>query len=392
MAPLTEDQSDLLAALDRLDRRALEDASPEAVAASAGTILRTPALDDGWRDVVAGRIAHAVATARLARDRRHLEILNEIARIASEDLHLGPMLQRITDAMRRKFGWEFAACIFIDHEAGRFTCQAVSSAVPTDVYVGYGRELGSGVVGEVAATGRALLLDDVREHPNYVETLPGALSELCVPVKTGGRVVALLNLESTRLGAFRDQVEVLEQVAEQIAGAIANARVHAELRRRTAHLEMIGEMSRAALEASDLAGLLERIAWALYERLGMSVVAIALWHEETREFELAAHVGDVPLNVGIGKRWTAGEGICGRAIRTRATQVVTDVRSDPSYIAMNEDVVAECVAPIQHGGRVLGVLNLESIDADAFPRETVQMLETVADQLAGAVAAARGRG
>src|SRR5687768_11390686 len=114
----------------------------------------------------------------MIRSTEHLEILNEIARIATTDLALRPMLQRITDALARKFGWEFVACVSIDAARGRFVCEALSSTVPTDVHVGYGRELGSGVVGEVALTGNAILLDDVREHANHVDTLGGTLSEL----------------------------------------------------------------------------------------------------------------------------------------------------------------------------------------------------------------------
>lgn len=36
-----------------------------------------------------------------------LEILNEVARIATQDLELRPMLQRITDALAAKLGWQF---------------------------------------------------------------------------------------------------------------------------------------------------------------------------------------------------------------------------------------------------------------------------------------------
>jgi diguanylate cyclase (GGDEF)-like protein len=166
---------------------------------------------------------------------RSLEVLNEIARIATLDLELRPMLQRITDALAAKFGWEFVALVSID--GTRFLCEALTSAVETSVHVGYSRPLGSGVVGEVAATGRAVLIDDVQAHPNYVETMPGARSELCVPVVHHGRTVAILNLESLQPAAFHDQLPLLETVADQIAGAIASAQLYDELRAVTRQLE-----------------------------------------------------------------------------------------------------------------------------------------------------------
>ena len=177
---------------------------------------------------------------------RHSAILHDIARIATEDLELQPMLQRITDTVAERFGWEFVALVRIEPDGGRFVCEAVSTDLATEVRVGYSRGLGSGVVGEVAASGRPILLDDVRGCPNYVETLPGARSEVCVPVRHRGQVVALLNVESPRRAAFHGQLPLLETVAEQVAGAIANARLHHRLSEAGAALAESNRRLRAA--------------------------------------------------------------------------------------------------------------------------------------------------
>jgi diguanylate cyclase (GGDEF)-like protein len=168
---------------------------------------------------------------------RQLEILNEVARIATLDLELRPMLQRITDALASKFDWEFVALVTIDRERGAFVCEAVTSSAATKIYVGYTRPLGSGVVGQVAATAEPVVIDDVSMYPNYVETLPGARSEICVPVCHHGQIVAVLNLESTRAAAFHGQLPLLTGVADQIAGAIASGQLYAELKKVTAQLE-----------------------------------------------------------------------------------------------------------------------------------------------------------
>jgi diguanylate cyclase (GGDEF)-like protein len=168
---------------------------------------------------------------------QQLEILNEVARIATMDLELRPMLQRITDTLAACCEFEFVALATIDDERGAFQCEALTSTVATAVYVGYSRPLGSGVVGQVAASGEAILIDDVAAYPGYVETLPGARSELCVPVRHHGRICAVLNLESARAAAFNEQLPLLSSVADQIAGAIASAQLYAELQKVTAQLE-----------------------------------------------------------------------------------------------------------------------------------------------------------
>ncbi|HEV7768518.1 MAG TPA: sensor domain-containing diguanylate cyclase [Thermoanaerobaculia bacterium] len=169
---------------------------------------------------------------------RELEILNEVARIATLDLEARPMLQRITDALASKFGWEFVALITIDHEHDAFVCEALTTIAETAVHVGYTRQLGSGVVGQVAETGEAIVIDDVLTWPNYIETLPGVRAEICVPVRHHGRIVAVLNLESTHRAAFHGQLRLLTGVADQIAGAIASGQLYAELQKVTAQLEL----------------------------------------------------------------------------------------------------------------------------------------------------------
>ena len=321
----------------------------------------------------------------MTRSPEHLEILNEIARIATMDLELRPMLQRITDALARTFRWEFVACVSIDAAHDRFVCEALSTTVPTDVHPGYSRALGSGVVGEVALTGRPILLDDVRAHPNYVDTLPGAMSELCIPVLHHGETVAILNLESTRPAAFRGQLPLLQTVAEQVAGAVASARLHAELTRRAELLAMLGELGRVATDAGELGLLLDRVVSYVHQRFPLLLAAILLVDMEKGEFGQTAFAGELAADARRGMRWPVTTGIVGRAIRTGETQLVADVRTDPDYLSVNGTTVAEMVVPIRWRGGILGVLNLEADSAAVFTPEHQTVFHTFADQVAGAI-------
>ena len=326
---------------------------------------------------------HRLPIRNLAADPRSLEVLNDVARIATLDLELRPMLQRITDTLSAQFDWQFVALISLDLERGAFQCEALSTSVETTVYVGYGREIGSGVVGLVAATGDPVLIDDVHTWPGYVETMPGARSELCVPVKHHGRTVAVLNLESTRLAAFSGQMELLETVADQIAGAIASAQLYEELKQRARLMEMMSEVSRTALEATDLHELLDRVTRYIHERFPLELAAIVMFDSTRDEFVHITAAGDAFF--APATRWPVSTGVIGRAIRARATQYIPDVTAAPDYISVNARVTSELVVPIRFHDEILGVLNLESAAPDVFTPANVLAFEAFADQVAGAI-------
>ncbi len=59
-------------------------------------------------------------------------------------------------------------------------------------------------------------------------------------------------------------------------------------------------------------------------------------------------------------RIEVGKGVCGTAVATESPIVVEDVHQFPGHIACDADSRSELVVPIRAGGRVIGVLDLDS--------------------------------
>jgi diguanylate cyclase (GGDEF)-like protein len=315
-------------------------------------------------------------------------LLNAVAKIAVEDIELGPMLQRIVDTLREGLGWEFAACVGIDREHDRFICLAVSTDLPTEIVVGYSRPLGYGVVGEVAQRETAIVLDDVTAHSNYVETLEGVKSEICVPVKHQGKLLAVLNAESTRPAAFHGQLPLMETIADQVAGAIACALAYSEAKRRAEELEVIRRLSQIAIDEDDLARLLTRLATAIREQLQTLIASVVVIDEKKHAIEYISRDDREDIELRTGSP-VALEGIIGRAIATGETQYVEDVHSDPAYVAFEPRTNSELTVPIHFAGAILGAINIESDTPLFFNENTRRLIEMVATQIAGAIHRAR---
>jgi len=319
-----------------------------------------------------------------------LAILAEIARIANETLELRPMLQRITDALVERMGWELVALVRLERERGRFVCEALTATVPTTVGPGFSREFGSGVVGRVAESGEAMVIDDASQFPGFIEVFPDTRSELCAPIRHRGEVVAVINLESPRVAAFRGQLPLVEAIAGQLSGAIASARLYESTRQRALHFELLSEVSRAALAGAEESGIglgatLDGIATYIQQRFDFLLVGIVVIDEAGTEWAHRAFVTRDPVALTEPEQWPVSIGVVGRAVRLGSPQLVVDVTSDPDYVAISSQVKSEFIAPIRSGDRAIGAFSIENDDAAVFTPETLRLLELVADQVAGAI-------
>ncbi len=84
------------------------------------------------------------------------------------------------------------------------------------------------------------------------------------------------------------------------------------------------------------------------------------------------------------------EGVCGLAAREDRTVVVDDVRAEPAYLACFLDTRAEIVVPIRDNGAVVGEIDIDANEVQAFNASDRALLEKVAVKLAPSVLRAAG--
>ena len=81
-------------------------------------------------------------------------------------------------------------------------------------------------------------------------------------------------------------------------------------------------------------------------------------------------------------RIALGQGVCGTAALERRTQVVADVHAFPGHIACDAASRSELVVPmVDAGGRLLGVIDLDSPVAGRFDGEDAAGVEAFAAKM-----------
>ncbi|HYY33790.1 MAG TPA: GAF domain-containing protein [Gaiellaceae bacterium] len=73
-----------------------------------------------------------------------------------------------------------------------------------------------------------------------------------------------------------------------------------------------------------------------------------------------------------------GEGVCGAAAASGATEVVDDVNTDERYLVCFPSTRSEIVVPISYEGRVVGEIDIDSDQPAAFGPDDRALLERVA--------------
>jgi L-methionine (R)-S-oxide reductase len=80
-----------------------------------------------------------------------------------------------------------------------------------------------------------------------------------------------------------------------------------------------------------------------------------------------------------------GQGVCGAAAATGATQLVADVHAFPGHIACDAASRSELVVPVLRDGAVIAVIDLDSPELARFDSDDAAGLEALARTIAAAI-------
>lgn len=326
----------------------------------------------------------------LARRSRDLAVINQTAQSLVAILEVDRLCNRAVEVLAATFGYRLVGIALREGDGMYFQAWMGYDVAPGTHFW----PAANGITGRVLRSGRPALVPDVSSDPDYVPLQAGIRSELCVPLTSSTEVIGVLNVESDAADPLDDDdLQLLLTLAPQITIALENARLYAAARRQATQLALINRIAHeiTSMIAPDLTTLLGNTAALLQQELGYTNISIML--SDPRDGALVCHAsaGEYTSAIYVGYRQAAGVGLIGWAATQGRTVVANDVTQEPRFIQVTplETPAAETVVPLIHGGRVIGVLDAESAHRDSFQPSDVQILETLADQLAFAIAQAR---
>jgi sigma-B regulation protein RsbU (phosphoserine phosphatase) len=154
-----------------------------------------------------------------------------------------------------------------------------------------------------------------------------------------------------------------------------------------ADLTYLVQLADALNTTLDLQTLLVRTSELVRAIIPYRIFAILLLNDRTHELRMRFQIGHTPeverMRIPIGK------GIAGQVALTRQPLLYNDVSKAPEYIPANPDVRSELALPLIAKNRLIGVMDIESEQADYFRPEHLHLLTLTASRIAQAIENAR---
>jgi sigma-B regulation protein RsbU (phosphoserine phosphatase) len=316
-----------------------------------------------------------------------LDFLLEVSSATQQTLDLDQLMANVAEIVNRVLPYDlFAILLYSEKRRDLRIRYAVGHS--DDVVKHLSIAMGEGITGAAACNREPVLVGDVRADSRYLNTIDVVRTELAVPMTARGKLVGVIDLQSTRVNAYTEYDRALMRlIAARVSIAIENARLYRRVERHNRTLTTLTHISREFSSILDLNELLGKIASTMRDLMNYDAFSIlevdhsakALRHLFSIRYDQRVNIDNVPL----------GKGITGAAAESRDVVRVHDTAKDPRYIASHPDIRSEVAVPLIAHDKVIGIMDLESDRVGYFSDDHMRTLALLAPQVASSLENAR---
>jgi len=341
-------------------------------------------------EIVGALVAPAVHISSIyERERnraRHLHLVSEISRLVMASLDRETIMTTSCEAILEALDISFAGIALLGRDGLQIAHGGHASRLASLSEEERAAAFSEGPVARVLRRGQICRLGHGTEAE--VRLMPGMSSALCVPLRVRQKVIGAIDVEDGAPDHFSAEDEaLLENIATYLSQAMENAQLFENQRRRWQQLLVINEAARIATESLELEEVLTQVANEVHDRFGYFAVAVMLCDD--RDVVIRALNCDEPLEVGLGFRERLGSGVAGKTAETGQLMQGNSPEEFDRGSALRSDIQSVLCVPLRAPSGVIGVIEVQSRERDAFSGDDRLVMATLAQSVAGAIANAR---
>jgi PAS domain S-box-containing protein len=178
-----------------------------------------------------------------------------------------------------------------------------------------------------------------------------------------------------------DYFRLAYTVSQTMGSAIEKARIYQNACKRATRLETIYRVSEQMTALLGLEELLFTVSEQIYKTYGYYNINIFLYDEIKKDLVFTAGCGGFEAPPPANKRLNPGDGIVGQSFQRREPIVVPDVSENEHFIpvASLPNTRSELAVPLLSRDKIVGVLDVQSVDLNAFDEEDLLALQALAE-------------
>ncbi|RMF93132.1 MAG: GAF domain-containing protein [Candidatus Schekmanbacteria bacterium] len=288
----------------------------------------------------------------------------------------------ITSSVTLILNTERSLLFLNDKNTNQLNIASASGIINPDILKNISINFGEGFIGKIAES------KEPRMEHNKVKIAENfEVSEIIgAPIIYQDELFGVLTADSKRAGKKfnENDLKLLSILANLAAIDIESSNIHKAMKQRNERLTALCDISRAMTSTLELQKLLDLIVDKALALTNATSSSIMLIDEETQILNIMAFRG---LQEGTSERvkLKVGEGITGTVAKTGKPILENNVRKNPHYVEVAKEISSELAVPMFYEGKIMGVINVDSIHLNAFTEEDLELMTTLSNHASVAI-------
>jgi len=349
-------------------------------------------------NVMTSRLRELVGSLeqRVADRTKALDTSAEVSRRLAAILNRDELVRAVVDQVHEAFSYYHTHIYLVENDE-LLMKYGTGDAGAAMLAQGHKIPKGRGLVGRAAESNAPVLVPDTSQDPEWLPNplLPDTKSEVAIPISAGDQVLGVLDVQhNVTNGLGQEDVDALQSIANQVAVAMQNIVQYESTQKMAADLGVVANVGIAASTITEAEHLLQEVVDLSKQSFNLYHAHIYLLNETGDTLELASGAGAVGRKMVVEGRaipLESEKSLVARAARNQEGVVVNDVQTAPDFLPhpLLPKTRAEMAVPMLIGGKVIGVLDVQSEQVNRFTEIDVNIQTTLASQIAVALQNAR---
>jgi signal transduction histidine kinase len=327
-----------------------------------------------------------VTFSEMAAHLRRLGLLNDFVLTVSSAQNLDQIARRVFGLLSRAFNTELIA-LFLRSSDGRILRDYRMFEGKLNVV---SVSLAGHSIQHMLKDGRARRITDTLKE-GFVPLNKGARSMLIVPLKYRGQGIGVLIIENLRVEAFSQYDEhLMVVITSHLAGLVEYTRLREEAEGRARSLGLIHEVVQQVIGLTDKKEVVSISADLVAQYFKYELAAILLMDDEQKFIQgIGGTQSETVKRVLAGREFLASNGVTGYVFRTGESILINDTRQEKLHVSLKGwEARSEICVALKDGDTILGIIDVESREQNAFSHNDLISIESLAGILTSVITSA----